>query len=133
MPANIRNKPKNHCMGSWLPVLAFMGLIFYASSIPGSNIASVFPFQDIAFHLSVYSLLALFFSRALRITYPDITVSKNILITVLFGVFYGLTDEFHQAFVPLRTASGFDLFIDGLGSIIGTLIFAQLSKALTDG
>ena len=34
-----------------------------------------------------------------------------------------MTDEFHQAFVPLRTCSGFDLFIDGVGSVTGSLIF----------
>jgi len=123
MPANIQNKPRDDIVKSWLPVLVFMGLIFYASSIPGSDIPSLFPFQDVVFHLSVYLMLAFFFSRALRNTYPNFTVSRVILITILFGVFYGMTDEFHQAFVPLRTCSGFDLFIDGVGSLIGSLIF----------
>ncbi len=123
MPANIQNKPNNDIVKSWLPVLVFMGLIFYASSTPGSDIPSLFPFQDAVFHLSVYLILAFFFSRALRNTYPNITVSRIILITVLFGVFYGMTDEFHQLFVPLRTCSGSDLFVDGMGSVIGSLIF----------
>jgi len=130
MPANIQNKPNNDIVKSWLPVLAFMGFIFYASSIPGSNIPSLFPFQDVVFHLSVYLMLAFFFSRALRNTYPDIRASKIILITILFAVFYGMTDEFHQAFVPLRTVSGFDLFIDAVGSVTGSLIFAAKKTLL---
>ncbi len=107
----------------WLPVLVCMGIIFYASSLPGSDIPSLFPFQETAYHLLLYLILALFFSRALKNTYTDIASLKIILVTILFGIVYGITDELHQAFVPDRTVSGLDVIIDGIGSFVGSLIY----------
>jgi VanZ family protein len=99
-----------------------MGVIFYASSIPASNIPPLFPFQDIAFHLFIYCLLAYFFSRALKNTYSGLIPSRIIVFAIVFCIIYGITDEFHQAFVPGRTPSGLDVFIDGVGSFIGSMV-----------
>jgi VanZ family protein len=100
-----------------------MGAIFYFSSIAGSDIPSLFAFQDILFHLVIYAILAYFFSRAFKNSYLNFNPLKIIYITVIFGVIYGMTDEWHQTFVAGRYASGLDLFIDGLGSFIGSLIY----------
>lgn len=105
----------------WMPVLACMGFIFYASSIPGKDIPPLFPFQEILFHAFIYGLLAYFFSRALKKTNKNLNFKKIIYFTVAFGIIYGLSDEFHQMFVPNRCASGFDIFIDGIGSFIGSV------------
>lgn len=107
----------------WLPVFSFMGIIFYASSIPGSNVPSVFWAQEIAYHFFVYLALSLFFSRALKYTFPVISIGRVILFASIFGIIYGLSDEWHQSFVPYRTVSGFDVFIDSLGSISGSLSY----------
>lgn len=128
MPAHTQSKLINNFIVLWFPVLVFMVLIFRISSFPGSEIPSVFPFQDIAFHFFVYLMLAFFFSRAMQHTYPNITTAKIILVTLIFGTFYGLTDELHQALVPLRACSGLDLFIDSLGSIAGSLAFIFRKK-----
>ena len=42
--------------------------------------------------------------------------TKGSLIAFLV---YGITDEIHQSFVPMRDASAFDIFADGLGSFAG--------------
>lgn len=107
----------------WLPVLLCMGSIFYASSIPASDIPPLFAFQDVAFHIIAYAIMAYFFSRALKNTYLRMKPFKIVYLTVLFGVAYGISDEFHQIYVPTRCASGFDLFIDCLGSLIGSLVY----------
>jgi len=107
----------------WLPVVVCMGFIFYTSSIPGQNIPAVFINQDIAFHFSIYLILGLLCARALKNAYTDMTAAKIILFTLIFGVVYGITDELHQAFVPYRTVSGLDVFNDGIGSLIGGLIY----------
>lgn len=129
MPANTHSKSpvrlhKSDCSLSirikhWLPVIMCMGFIFYTSSIPGSDIPPVFPFQDIIYHFLIYLLLGLSFTQALKRTYMEITLSKLIISAILFGVIYGLTDELHQAFVPGRSVSGWDVFIDGIGSFAG--------------
>lgn len=107
----------------WSPVLILMALIFFASSIPGKNIAFLFPYQDVIFHLAVYLILAYFLAQAIKNTYTKISLAKLILFSVIFCCFYGITDEFHQSFVPNRKVSGFDVFIDTLGSLIGSMIY----------
>jgi VanZ family protein len=114
----------------WLPVLGCMAVIFWASCVPGSNIPAVFPLQDIAFHLFGYGLMAFFFSRGLKHTRVDISPVKLIIFTVVFGLLYGISDEFHQSFVPNRTAGAFDVFIDTIGSLTGSLIFYGANKTL---
>jgi VanZ family protein len=99
-----------------------MGFIFYVSSVPGSNIPPLFPFQDIVFHLAAYLALGLSFSRALKNSYSNITLSQVIVFTIIFGTIYGMSDELHQAFVPYRTVSGFDVFTDGVGTFLGAII-----------
>lgn len=42
--------------------------------------------------------------------------------SLIFCVFYACTDEFHQLFIPGRTARLFDIMIDGMGSAAGILL-----------
>lgn len=121
MPAN-QNKQVARIIKLWLPVIVCMGIIFSASSIPGRKIPPLFPFQGSIFHLVVYAMLAYFFSRALKNTYTNILPAKIIFCAIVFGVIYGITDEWHQAFVPARSVSGLDLFIDGISSFVGTMV-----------
>lgn len=123
MPANQKNNQRLRFIRLWLPVIVWMGVIFYFSSLSAKDIPSLFPSQDIVFHIVIYALLAYFFARALKNTHSGITLSKSILLTVIFGVLYGVSDEFHQIFTPGRIASGFDLFIDGIGSLLGSLSY----------
>jgi VanZ family protein len=39
---------------------------------------------------------------------------------------YGITDEIHQSFVPMRDTSVFDVFADGLGSFAGAYFYDEL-------
>lgn len=107
----------------WAPVLLWMGYIFYFSSLQGKDIPSLFPFQDIFFHCLTYLVLAFLFSRAVKNTFLIDSMNKIIIITLIFGIVYGLSDELHQAFVPGRNASSFDLLIDAAGSLFGGLIY----------
>jgi len=43
---------------------------------------------------------------------------------------YGVTDEFHQYYVPGRDCSGFDLLADTAGSAAGIFVFARMIRAL---
>ena len=110
----------------WLPVLTCMGFIFYTSSMPADKIPYLFKHQDIAYHFLIYLILALCFTRAVKNTYKNISALKIILLTVIFGVIYGISDEWHQSFTLYRDVSGFDIFIDGLGSFIGSLVYQWL-------
>lgn len=96
----------------WLPLIAWMGIIFLISSLPAKDVPPLFPFQDIVYHLIAYTILGYLFRRAAK---------KNIRLALIFGIAYALSDEFHQVFVPGRTFSGFDLIIDGVGVFLGSL------------
>ena len=82
----------------WLPVLFFMGFIFYMSSQRGEDLPSFFPYQDIVFHFGIYAMLAWSFGRALFFERPALTFFKIVCLCGLFGLLYGITDEFHQLF-----------------------------------
>ncbi len=133
MPAN-PHKQITRIFMRWLPVMLCMGFIFLVSSMPGRNIPSLFPFQAVAYHLCIYCLLAYFFAHALKNTFSHVSKSSIIMFAVLFGVIYGLSDEWHQASVPYRSVSGLDVLTDGIGSLIGSLIpFVRIPRILARG
>ena len=110
----------------WLPVVCVMGLIFFASSMPGKDIPPLFPYQDVVYHFSAYLALSFFFSRALNKTKTTLSLAEIFIFAVVFTLIYGISDEFHQAFVPNRSVSVLDIMIDTLGGLTGSSIFLWL-------
>ena len=49
--------------------------------------------------------------------------TKALIYIMFICLFYAVTDEFHQMFVPGRSSLVSDVLIDFLGSLIGTFIF----------
>ncbi|HTY45803.1 MAG TPA: VanZ family protein [Patescibacteria group bacterium] len=107
----------------WLPPVAVMSAIFYASSLPGRNIPNLFSFQDVFFHGTIYACLGFFLARALRKTYTQAGFWKIVLCALACGFIYSLTDEFHQRFVPGRSADMLDVTTDVIGTFIGSLLY----------
>lgn len=109
----------------WAPVFVWAALIFVYSSIP-EPIPAVpgIPHLDKIIHTCEYAVLAFLLIRALKRT-PEVKTAKfnACLLAVLISALYGLTDEFHQFFVPNRDMSVFDIFFDGIGATIGVLIY----------
>ena len=107
--------------------VAWMGVIFYlSSSSPADLPRQIETFswlgklRDVVGHLVLYGvlgplLLVSLWSWVTRSTYQ----LRWALIAVGFGVLYGVMDEYHQSFVPGRSASTFDVFIDGVGVVVG--------------
>ena len=56
--------------------------------------------------------------------------NKKITLSFLIGAIYAITDEIHQFFVPGRSSSMLDVFIDSVGIIIGIFIFIILLKII---
>lgn len=103
----------------WLPSILYMALIFYLSSHPSPEVARRFPIiaQLKVIHMIEYGILYLLFWWAfIRTT----TYSKLEAFSLAFTmtVLYGLSDEFHQIFVPERTARLLDVVADGIGAVI---------------
>lgn len=62
--------------------------------------------------------------------FTEKTRKQQIIGSLLFGAFYAGTDEFHQYFVPGRSARLFDVGIDSLGVMTGILIYCCFIRYL---
>ncbi len=77
-------------------------------------------------HFSIYAALGLSII-SLTFTY-DIKNKKRILITLISGVLYAISDEIHQTFIPGRSGQVTDVLIDTMGIILSILIFMGINK-----
>ena len=77
-------------------------------------------------HFSEYALGGmLFVSLFSTFEWTD----KGIMITSgLLGIWYAITDEFHQLLVPDRHGSIFDVYIDSLGFFTGVCVMMIILK-----
>jgi VanZ family protein len=98
-----------------------MGLIFFLSAQPD------FPHPDtdwlenlmgIAAHMFLFGVLAVLWVRPLG------GQRRALLLAFLLTMLYALSDEFHQAFVPGRTADPLDLVYDGIGAALALCAWA---------
>jgi VanZ family protein len=69
-------------------------------------------------HFTEYAVLGILAARAFR-TSPGPTIRRRwLLISLSVVAVYALVDEYHQSFVPSRTASIFDSLIDISGGLV---------------
>ncbi|MBI2092913.1 MAG: VanZ family protein [Deltaproteobacteria bacterium] len=110
----------------WIPAFFWACFIFYMSSRSNVELPH-FPFADKIIHLIVYAILGYFTARALSRGH-GLERKRTILISLLFSGFYGMTDEFHQSFVPGRAVEFFDLVSDILGGALGGFFYGYLLR-----
>jgi VanZ family protein len=73
-------------------------------------------------HLSEYAVLAILLQRAMNLATTNTTFRwtwSHAGWALFLAALYACTDEFHQAFVPSRQASIWDVLIDTVGGGIG--------------
>jgi VanZ family protein len=105
----------------WGPVAAYMVAIFLESSV--SQVPEL-PngVTDKDAHGFLYAGLAVLVLRALaRASWRRVTLPMCILAVVV-AAGYGATDEFHQRFVPGRTADLLDLAADTVGAAAAVIL-----------
>jgi VanZ family protein len=106
-----------------LPVIALSCFIFWQSSYPGIISQPLFPYNDKVMHFGAYAMIAFFAARALNKDKPLWSPIKIKILAIGFTCLFGLSDEIHQSFVPLRDASFWDFFADCAGSIAGSFFY----------
>lgn len=122
-------------MMRWVPglvTLLWMGAIFALSArstipVPPGMAAGL---TAIAGHLVAYAVLAAliwWMIEPLNIGPP-----RRFALALVGAVAYGLTDEWHQSFVPGRDASSFDIAVDAIGALGGLIVVRQLPRLRTD-
>jgi VanZ family protein len=131
----------------YMPLALWMCLIFFASTgeLSASNTSLIvrpvllWLFPDIsearialahflvrkAAHFTEYAILALLAARAFRGSFHEWLRRRWFIISLLLIILYALSDEFHQSFVPSRTASIYDSMIDIAGGLTALLLYAR--------
>ncbi|MCC2683506.1 MAG: VanZ family protein [Paenibacillaceae bacterium] len=111
----------------WIVPLVWMGVIFYLSSRTSSQLDTLLPF----FHLFIPSMESFdwghffaYFILACCYYWPFANRTpgwKGKVAIVICSGLYGLTDEFHQSFVPGRTPDLMDIRNDMIGAALAML------------
>jgi hypothetical protein len=123
------------------PALGWAALIFALSSIPGTDIPSApIPSADKLVHLGVYGVLGLLWFRCAHL-WPNPAAASSPrpargstwtrrstwIGTVVAVLAYGISDELHQAFVPLRSPDPLDVLADLGGGALGAGLAAAIA------
>lgn len=111
-----------------LPVILIMGILFFLSHQSGSSLPlPPLPGLDKAVHAIAYAVLG---AAALFAILPETRHRKAHMVglgVVLFCMLYGITDEFHQSFVPGRFPGIGDFLADTAGAIALVLFWLRFS------
>lgn len=100
--------------------ITFAALIFYVSSIPGSDLPSNLGIMTTIAHFCEYALLSGMI--VLAISRPKRSKTFLIVVALVISSAYGITDEIHQYFVPGRYTDIIDWIVDLAGSTVGATI-----------
>jgi len=96
-----------------------MAFIFYLSSMPEPPLPPAV--NDKEAHSSGYALLALLVARAAAGGLGRRVTRTVALVAIAVAIAYGISDEFHQSFVPGRDSDIHDVYADAVGAVIGTM------------
>src|SRR5437870_7020875 len=112
-------------------------LRWFKPDVSGETIARAQFIVRKAGHVSEYAILATLLWRALRraalrerrMSILRLRSGQVLFLTVLVACgLFAASDEFHQSFVPSRTASANDVMIDALGALIGLTICVAVAR-----
>jgi VanZ family protein len=140
-------------VSNWMPVIAWMLLIFAGSSdvlsaehtsrflVPflrwldptisvQAIIAIHFTLRKIG-HFTEYAILALLLWRALRGGFGAVGRGLVAAAVFLIAAAFAASDEFHQSFIPTRTASTHDVMIDCIGALVAVLLCVVFARKRT--
>ena len=99
----------------WVLCALWASVIFWWSSRTGSQIPG--RFSEVG-HFSEYFIFAALLYSALRAS----GVRHAAAAAIVAASLYGITDEFHQHFVPMRTPDVADWGMDTLGATCGVIV-----------
>ena len=114
----------SHFLRFQMPAILWASLIFFVSSIPGTKLPDIaLKLNDKVIHASIFFLLGILVYRALE---PKVKVPgfdwRRLVIAISAVILYGISDEFHQSFVPGRKVDYSDVIADSLGGVLSALL-----------
>jgi VanZ family protein len=113
-----------HLIFRWLPLCVYCLLIFIQSAYPAPEEIPAFKFSDKMLHFFAYGTMGILFYRV----YQTLRIGNQrqllVFISIVSASLYGMSDEIHQYFVPLRHASLSDVIADILGAVCGVWLYS---------
>ncbi|PPD35647.1 MAG: teicoplanin resistance protein VanZ [Methylomonas sp.] len=106
-----------------LALVAYCGLIFWLSDQQRLPMPTAFEFQDKFLHTGAYWVMAILSWRALR--HFGLSTKTLALVSFVFCSLYGITDEWHQSFVPGRESSHADWLADSIGAALAVILLSK--------
>jgi VanZ family protein len=80
-------------------------------------------------HFTEYAILAFLAARAFCTSPRPALASRWFIASLTLVIAYALLDEYHQRFVPSRTGSIYDSFIDMSGGLVALLIILRRHRS----
>jgi VanZ family protein len=112
-----------------LPLIVYALIIFGISSLsrlPDTGLQ--IPYLDKVAHVSEYFLFGIMAIRAIAHLPRPPKTGWVYALAILLSLGYGLSDEYHQRFVPGRTADPLDFAADALGIFLAALGYYLLRR-----
>jgi VanZ family protein len=143
-PESRERMPLRTMIKYWVPVLLWMGLIFWMSTgmfswdnsyhfleqilrsirpkISHNTLVTINNGLRKTGHLTEYFISGMLVFRAFKAGSTAPRVSRWAILSFVFIVLLAASDEFHQSFVATRTASIFDVGIDTAGGLLAICV-----------
>ena len=117
--------------------VGWMAYLFYLSSLPPENLpeqqvgalSKFVGLRDVVGHFALYGILgSLLWLTVWSWVGQTATRLKAMVLTLLLGVLYGVSDEMHQLFTPGRSASLLDVGVDSAGVLLSVSLWAAVFR-----
>lgn len=112
-----------------IPVITASLLIYWVSSMPDASPPDLgFEWQDKLFHAAAYLVYALSMFLAVWVWSGQRSIKWSLWVGGVMSVFFAISDEWHQSFVPGRHATLDDVIADLVGIFLAALLFRLLLR-----
>lgn len=108
----------------WFPVILYSGIIFYVSAQPYLKTPLPGMQFDKVLHFLEYMPFGFLSARGIYRTKPSVSGRNLLGLVVFISCLYGVSDEFHQSFVPGRFVALGDVAVDTVGGSIGGYLYS---------
>ena len=112
----------------WVPPFVYMAVIFHFSSVPNPLPEVTTRVSDSILHTIEYAGLAVLLCRAL--VGEGLGRLLSVVLALVATSIYGASDEWHQAFIPLRSPDVHDWMADTTGGAVGVVIYSAFGRVL---
>jgi VanZ family protein len=107
--------------------MTVMGLIFFLSHQSGGSfdIPIDLPYFDKIVHALLYAALGFTLIFAFHDKREQVPRHFLAAIIIFLCIAYGITDEWHQSYIPLRSPSLGDIAADGFGALCAVFFWGK--------